>query len=106
MVLPHRLRHLRLTVEAHDAPRGRQQRLRLGEERLVGRRERVVPASRDDARQLEVLHLVLAHRHAVGAIEAGCRRLQDRIVEQPAITLSCFADLSLNCVWRRARRSA
>ena len=37
------------------------------------------------ARELEMLHLILAHRHEVGAIQQNVRSLQHRIVEQPRV---------------------
>ena len=54
-----RLGHLRLAVEAHDPARRRQQRLWFWEILRVGRELRI-PSARDDARELEMLHLVLA----------------------------------------------
>ena len=75
------LGHLGVAVEPHD-PLGRgEQRLGLREDRARGREPRRPPAG-DLARKLEVLHLVLAHRHQVGAIEQDVGRHQDRIVEQ------------------------
>ena len=50
--------------------------LRLGEEVVVGS-ELGVPPPRDLARQLEMLHLILAHRHEIGAIQQDVRGLKD-----------------------------
>ena len=65
-------RHLALGIlEVADARRGRRDRgLRRREELAVAR----VEALRDVARELEVLALILAHRHAVGQVQRGCRR--------------------------------
>jgi hypothetical protein len=42
----------------------------------------VIEAARDLARELDVRHLVLAHRHLVGAVDQDVGRLQQRIAEK------------------------
>jgi hypothetical protein len=42
----------------------------------------VVEAARDLAREFDVGHLVLAHRHPVGAVDQDVGRLQQRIAEE------------------------
>ena len=53
----------------------------------------------DDARQLEVLDLILADRNLVGAIEQNVRRLQHRVVQYPRVhallPLRLFLELRL-----------
>ena len=75
------LRHLGVAVEAHDPLGGGQQRLRLRKPGRIGRVRRV-PAPGDFPRQLEVLYLVLAHRHRGGVVQEDVRRLEDGIAEQ------------------------
>ena len=53
-------------------------RLGLDEHLAVGG----VEAARDLARELEVLALVLAHRHLVGLVEQDVGRLEHRVEEQ------------------------
>ena len=81
MVLAFRaLRHLlRGVVEAHDA------RADLGDHALghdEGLAVELVEAQRDVARQLDVLLLVLTHRHLVGVVEEDVGGLQHRIGEE------------------------
>ena len=77
-VVAEALRHLPLAVEAVDPRRLRQQRLRLGEDLA----EAVVELPRHLARQLEVLQLVLADRHAVGAVDEDVGGHQHGIGEE------------------------
>ncbi len=42
----------------------------------------VIEAARDLARELDVRHLILAHRHLVGAVDQDVGRLQQRIAEE------------------------
>ena len=73
-----RLAHLGLPVEPYDATRVlADQRLGLGEGLSVCR----VELSRDVARQLEMLALVLAHRNRVRLVEQDVGGLEDRIIE-------------------------
>ena len=66
-------------LEVHDARAGlRDHGLGLHEHLAVGR----VEAPRDLARELEVLALVLAHRHLVGLVEQDVGGLEHRIEEQ------------------------
>ena len=76
------LRHLGLAVEAHDPLGLGEQRLGLREVILAAAELRVPPA-RDFPGQLQVLDLVLADRHQVGAVEQDVGGHQDRVVEQP-----------------------
>ena len=76
-----RLGHLLLAVEPEDLERLGVQRLRLGEDLAEAR----VEAAADLARQLEVLHLVVADRHAGGAVEQDVGGHQDRIGEQAGV---------------------
>src|SRR5256885_14599425 len=62
------LRHFPLAVESEHALRRGEERLRLGKGEAAAVREAGVPAARDLAHQLEMLQLVLAHRHERGAI--------------------------------------
>src|ERR1700730_7811041 len=76
-----RFGHFRLAIEPHDALRGRQQSLGLREEtrRLELSRtqhalsqsdvEPRVPLARDLARQLQVLYLIFADGHQIGAVQ-------------------------------------
>ncbi len=77
-----RLRHLGLAIEAHDPPGAGEQRLRLQQHpgpAPVG----CVPPAREFARELEVLHLVVTHRHLFGTVQQDVRGHEDGIVEQP-----------------------
>ena len=65
--------------------------MRLGKEALA---VAGVPAARDLAHQLEVLHLVLAHRNETGLVEQHVGRLEDGVVEQSR----CDALLALRLV--------
>ena len=66
-----------------------------------------VEAPRHVAHQLQVLALVLADRHLVGAVGEHVGGLQDRIEEQPADTSSrCGTDLSRNWCMRCRRPSS
>ena len=67
--------------------------LALGQhERLA---EVVVEAAGNVAADLDVLHLVLAHRHDVGVVDQNVGRHQHGIGEQPASAGSPLAFLSL-----------
>ncbi len=55
--------------------------------------------------QLEVLGLVLAHRHLVGPVQQDVGRHQDRVAEQPGRDRSIRCDLSLNWVIRSSSPS-
>src|SRR5438876_3125162 len=78
--VPEALRHLGLAVEPEDTLRRREQGLRLGEREPV--REPGVPAARDLAHQLEVLQLVLAHRHEGCLVQQHIGRLEHGIVQE------------------------
>src|SRR3989441_3031381 len=73
------LRHLGLAVEAQNALGCRQQRLRLGEVTVAVAR---VPAPRDLAHQLQMLHLIFSYRHEASFVEQHVGCLQYRIGEQ------------------------
>ena len=75
------LRHLRLPVEPENLRRRREQRLRLGERVAEAR----VEPAHDLARQLEVLALIFADRHARRAVEQDVGRLQHRIGEEARV---------------------
>ena len=73
-------------VEAGQAGRGRQQRLRLDEAArrrpLRHRKVEVVEAAHHLARQLQVRHLVVAHRDPVRAVDDDVGGLQQRVAEK------------------------
>ena len=92
-----RFAHLALAVEAHDARRVRQARLRLGE----GLAEAMVEAAHRLARELEVLQLVLADRDDGRLVEQDVRAHEHRVGEEARrATCSLPSLFSLNCVIR------
>ena len=74
------LAHLAV-VEAGQARRRREQRLRLDEQLAV----EIVEPPHDFARQLEVRHLILAHRHEVRVIDDDVGGLQQRVPEKSEV---------------------
>src|SRR5437870_4889008 len=72
----HRLRHLRLAIETHDPASWCEQRFRFRKKRFARLRsvlrtftskltKQGVPPPSDDARELQVLNLILSDRHGV-----------------------------------------
>src|SRR5579859_2692422 len=76
--VPIRLRHLAL-VGAQQLGRGRKQRLRFGEDRLVVKLIELVEPPRHLARQLDVRHLIFTHGHKIRPIYKDVGRLQQWI---------------------------
>ena len=71
------LAHLAV-VDAGQAREPGEHRLRLDEHLAV----EPVEAAHDLARQLQVRHLVIAHRHRVGVVDHDVRGLQQRVAEE------------------------
>ena len=94
------LRHLvgRL-LEVHHPGAGARDRGLGHDERVAVAR---VEPDRDVAGELDVLALIVAHRHAVGVVEEDVGRHQGRVGEQARgdELAGLAADLSLNCVMR------
>ena len=76
----HRLAHA-VAVEAAQAREGGERRLGLDEHRRPVLAVDEVEAPRQLARQLDVRHLVLAHRHVRRLVEQDVRRLQHGVAE-------------------------
>jgi len=81
MWLPSDLAHLLLAVEPEQLGQVGEQRIALGEHLA----EAMVEAARDPARELDVLHLILADRHELGLVEHDVGGLQDRVLEQAGV---------------------
>ena len=83
---------LRGIVEAHDARAHRRQAGAGHHERVAVER---IEALRDVARQLQVLRLVLAHRHDAGLVEQNIGRHQHGVLQQAVADRFLFGGLGL-----------